>query len=423
MLFPEGRAGVARGLILRVTGLVVLAGHGSQRREEDHGAWTASVLGIALGALVTAAASNLLALWLGIELMSLASYVVAAWRGGDRGAAEAGMKFVLFGSVATALMLFGVSHVYGLTGHLDFAGVNAALSRQMPMAAAGALCLVGVGLAYKLAIVPFHFYAPDVYQGAPALGVAAVAIVPKIGAACALWNGVAATAPPFLVAPQAVSTWLAVAAIVSMVAAALLAVVQRDAKRIVAFSAIGHAGTVVLATACVPGIGGAPIGTIAFYLAGYAAANLGALACLMVLERERGSSALAALAGSVRERPWLVAGLCLFLLSLAGLPPLAGFLGKWGVLRETIRLGLDEPGNAHLAWAALALLASTAISAWAYLLVIRATVLAPAPALPPRAAARIAPTTVAVLVACAFATVALGLWLDGFGTLARAARS
>jgi NADH-quinone oxidoreductase subunit N len=273
MLVTEGLPGVARVLILLVTGLLLLAGHGSLRRQADHGAWAASVLGVALGALVTATSANLVTLWLGIELMSLASYVLAAWRAGDRdagdrGAAEAGMKFVLFGSVATALMLFGMSHVYGLTGHLDFTGIGAALSRQMPIAAAGALCLVGIGLAYKLALVPFHFYAPDVYQGAPALSVAAVSVVPKIGAAAALWTCVSAAAPPFLVPPASASLWLAVAGMVSLVAAALLAVAQWDAKRIVAFSAIGHAGTVVLAVACVPGIGGAPMGTIAFYLAG-----------------------------------------------------------------------------------------------------------------------------------------------------------
>ena len=153
-----------------------------------------------------------------------------------------------------------------------------------------------------------------------------------------------------------------------------------------------------------------------FYLAGYTVANIGALLCISVFERERGSASLTSLAGAMRQRPWLTTALCLFLFSLAGVPPLAGFLAKWGVLREALHAGM-QAGREHLMWASLALLASTAISAWAYLLVVRAAVLQPAPEQP--RVPRLAPGLVAVLLVCAVATVGLGLWLDGFSVIAR----
>jgi len=414
MIVVDGLAALARPGVLLASLLILMAGRCEQARDDGHPAWVALVLSLALGGLVTAAASNLVSLYLGLELMSLAGYALAGWRGGDRRSAEAGMKYVLFGGAASAVMLFGMSHVYGLTGHLDFAGIGGVFAQDMPLAASAALILAGVGLAYKLTLVPFHFYAPDVYQGAPALAVALLGTVPKLAAAAVLMRGLLYTVPPALVPPPALAWTLAVAAIASLLVAAFTAVAARDAKRIVAFSAIGHAGAVLLAIAALPERSAAA--AAGFYLAAYAVSAIGALLCLAVLERERGSCALPALAGAMRQRPWLTAALCLFLFSLAGVPPLAGFLAKWGVLREALAAGL-QPGHGILLWASLALLASTAISAWAYLLIVRAAVLQPATEQPP--AARLAPGTAAVLALCALATVGLGLWLDGFAAFAR----
>jgi len=417
MLAIDPLAAFARLPILLVTALVLLAGAGERRREADHGAWSCSVLGIGLGAMLVAAAANFVSLWLGLELIALASYVLAAFRGGDRRAAEAGMKFVLFGGAASALTLFGMSHVYGLTGHLDFAGVGQALGSEMPVAVLAALCLAGVGIAYKLTLVPFHFYAPDVYQGAPALSVAAVAAVPKIAAVAALVRLLQSAVPASLAPAPALGNVLAGAAAVSMLVAAFTAVVQQDGKRIVAFSGIGHGGALVLALACLPGAGA--IATAGFYLLGYAAANVGALVCLSVLERTRGDCSLGALAGAVRQQPWVTAALCLFLFSLAGVPPLAGFLGKWAVLQQALAQAQASGGAPLLPWAVLALLLSTAVSAWAYLLVVRAAVLAPAAAAtatPPR----LPWPTAVVLLACTAATLGLGVWLDGLPAIQRA---
>jgi NADH-quinone oxidoreductase subunit N len=369
------------------------------------------VLGIGLGGMLVAAAANMLTMWLGLELISLSSYALAAWRARDRRAAEAGMKYVLFGGAASGLMLFGISHLYGLTGHLDFAGIGAAFAVRMPLAVVAALLMAAVGVAYKLTVVPFHFYAPDVYQGAPALSVAAVGAVPKLASAAVLLRGLASVLPPTLVGAEQVGLVLAVAAIASLAVASLTALAQRDAKRIVAFSGIGHGGTVLLAIASQPS--SAASASAVFYLFAYAAANLGALLSLSVLERDFGSCELNKLAGAMRRRPWVTAGLCMFLFSLAGVPPLAGFTAKWAVLQQALG------GGGVMVAAALVLLASTAVFAWAYLLIVRAAVLAPAPEQARASGLRLSWQTGLVLFACAAATIGLGLWLDGLPTLAR----
>lgn len=430
MLAFDRIALLARPAIAAVTMLVLLAGLGQRQageRARDAGAWTTTVLGTGLGAMIVAAASNVIALWLGLELVALSSYALAAWgtgtRAGDRRAAEAGMKYVLFGGIATALMLFGISHLYGLTGHFDFAGIGRELV-GMPLAATAALLLAATGAAYKLTIVPFHFYSPDVYQGAPPLGIAAATAAPKLAVGAALLRAVAAMLPPSTTAepatlPASVAAGLAVAASASLLVAALLALAQRDAKRIVAFSGIGHGGTVLLALAGAPDPLAAA--TVLHYLLAYAAANVGALVCLAAIERRHGSCELAALPGAGAERPWLAAALCLSLFSLAGVPPLAGFLGKWAVLQQVLARGLH--GEPWLLAAAFALLLSTAIAAWAYLLIVRAVVLMPVD--PAAAAARGPaprlpwPTAVAAAVAV-LATLVLGCWLDVLPTLARA---
>jgi NADH-quinone oxidoreductase subunit N len=416
MLSIDNITALARPGVLIATVLVLMAGRCEQSRDDGHAAWVALVLSLALGALVTAASENMVALYLGLELMSLTGYALAGWQAKDKASAEAGMKYVLFGGAASGLMLFGMSHVYGLTGHLDFTGIGQVLGDGMPTPVLAAVILAGVGIAYKMAVVPFHFYAPDVYQGAPAIAVAVLGVVPKLAATAVLVRALLTCVPDGLAPPASLGWGLTLVAVASLLIAAFTALVSRNAKRIIAYSAIGHAGAVVLAIAALPGP--QPIAAAAFYLAAYAIANIGALVCLAVLERERGSSTLTALAGAMRQRPWLTTALCLFLFSLAGVPPLAGFLAKWGVLREILRVGMGEAGRDYMIVAALALLASTAISAWAYLLVVRAAVLQPAGEQP--AAPRLAPGTVAVLLVCAGATIALGFWLDGFAVITHA---
>ncbi|MBL8751826.1 MAG: hypothetical protein JNK15_00890 [Planctomycetes bacterium] len=418
MLAIDGPARLARLLILPLVALLLLAGAGERRHGTDSGAWSTAVVGVGLGALVTAASANFVSAWLGLEMLALAGYSLVAFRGGDRRAAEAGMKFVLFGGVVSGVMLFGISHVYGATGHLDFAGIGQAFANGAPTAAGVGLLLAGVGVAYKLTLVPVHFYAPDVYQGSPPLGVAVVSTLPKIAAATALVRFLSMAVPAPLVDHATLASAIAVLAAASMLFASFTALVQRDAKRIIAFSGIGHGAAVVLATACLPARDAAA--AAGFYLLTYVGSNVGALVCLSVLERATGGSGLQALAGSWRRHPVVSGLLCLFLLSLAGVPPLAGFLGKWGVLQQAFAAGLGSATYATLATAALLFLLATAVSAWSYLLVVRAVVFAE-PATPSAAGGGTVPfATKLALAIAAVATVGLGLWLDGLAVLAKA---
>lgn len=416
MLQCDGLAHVARAAIAFGTLLLLLAGPGAPRNGavQDADAWAACVVSVGLGGLLVASAANTVPLWLGIELMSLPGYALAAWRAGDRRAAEAGTKYVLFGGLASGLMLFGISHLYGLTGHFDFAGIGEALGGDAPTAVIAALGLAGVGIAYKLTVVPFHVYAPDVYEGAPPTAVAVVATLPKIAAGAALLRALALAVPPAAIPHADLATALAVVAIASLAVGALLATVQRDARRILAFSGIGHGGTAVLAMTALPGAPGTSAAL--FQLLAYAIAALGAFVCLDVLERETGSTRLPALRGAGRRHPWVTAALCLFLLSLVGIPPLAGFLAKWGVLIAAL-------GSGPVPFAAgLVLLGSTAVFAWAYLGIVRAVVLTDEPGvIPARTRTRLASGL--VLATAAVLVIGLGLWLDVLDALARSVGS
>lgn len=409
VLEVDGHATLVRMLVLAITAGVLLVGSGERDgTRQDRGAFATCVLGIALGASVVAMATSLLPLWLGLETVSLSSVALVAFAGGNRRSAEAGMKFVLFSGTASALTLFGISHVYGMTGHFDFAGI-AANAAGMPAAMLGALALAGIGLCYKLTLVPFQFYAPDVYEGAPATTLAAVAIAPKVAAVVALARAVQLAVPATVASPAAVGNVLAWIAMASLLVASLSSLVQKDAKRILAFSGIGHAGTAVLALACLPG--SAAVTAALFQVFAYALANLGALACLGVIEQDRGSCRLDALRGIANERPWLAGGLGLCLASLAGLPPLAGFFGKWAVLMQSLRFGLDSPDRAPVAMAGLMLVLTTAIYAWAYLLILRAVVLQD-PASSPLQPAKVKSEAGSrvVLLACVALVVVAGIW-------------
>ncbi|MEY3162646.1 MAG: hypothetical protein RIT25_2640 [Planctomycetota bacterium] len=415
MLVVDAMARLARPAILAATALALLAGSRDSSRHGDAGAWATMVLGTAFGSMVVACSSSLVTLWLGLEAISLSSCVLAAWRVRDRRAAEAGMKLVLFGGIASGLTLFGMSHLYGLSGQLGFGGIATALTSTVPTAAVGALLLASVGLAYKLSLVPFHFVAPDAWQGAPATSVAVFATVPKFALVAVAVRLADVLLPAGIASHAAFGTALAAVAIASLLVAALVALVQRDAKRILAFSSIGHAGSMVLALACLPDASAKA--ALAYYLLAYGAATLGAFTCIEWLERSRGSASLAALAGAVRTQPGVVVALCLFLFSLMGVPPLAGFLAKWSVLREAFESGLAEAGSRTVAAGALVLALTTAVSAWSYLLVVRAVLLAPAAPGAEAAPERPSAGPVAVLAACVAAVVVLGLWPDAIGLL------
>jgi NADH-quinone oxidoreductase subunit N len=327
-----------------------------------------AALGTVLGALMAAGAQHLLVLWLGLELIALAGYGLVALLGADRRGAEAGLKFALFGGFASALVLFGSSHLYGLSGAFDFTALGNTLAR-LPATGLAALVLVGCGLAYKLALVPLHLYAPDVYQGTKAAGLLVVGVVPKLSVLAALAHGLQWALPEAALAGAGQA--LAAAAALSLLVASLVVVGERDGKRILAFSGIGQAATAVLALACLPaaeGLRAALLQGVAYVVGGG-----GAFVCLARLEAVAGSGAAAAVAAAARRCPWTTAGLAVCLSSLVGLPPLVGFVAKWSVL--AVALAAPWPSFALLA--ACVLVLSTVLFAFAYLQLLRDLVFAP----------------------------------------------
>jgi NADH-quinone oxidoreductase subunit N len=372
---PDVITQFVRVAVLSLATLVLLALNGSKALDgrEEQGEAALLVLSVALGACLFASARHLVALYLGLEFLSLSSYGLAGFRARDARASEAGLKYVLYGGVASAVALFGISHLWGIAGSFDAGEVGLALWNA-PTAAAIPVLLVAVAFAYKLGMAPFHFWSPDVYQGCPTVPAGFLSTVPKIAAFGAFLHVVPHLVPSgaLRLQPVQVGSFLALVGAFSIAVGSATALVQKDAKRILAFSSTTNAGFMVLSFSTWLTYEG--IAALGLMLLAYAAANLGAFLALDRLERDAGSTSLSDLAGSWKRNPAAVAALVICLSSLAGIPPLAGFAGKWAILAEVVRGSLDDGyGPALLVGVVAALAGSVAIAA-AYLRIVRATV-------------------------------------------------
>ncbi len=323
-------------VILVGTALGILVSYDQlSRLEMDHPEYYPLMLLSALGAMVMAAAGDLITLLLGLEILSLPVYVLSAWRSGARQSEEAGMKYFLLGAFGSAILVYGSALLYGAAGTFVYEGVVAALSQGsvLSLATLGA-GLVIAGLSFKAALAPFHQWSPDVYTGAPTTVTTFMSVVVKAGAFAALIR-VAATVLPE-VAPW-LTTALAVSVALTLVVGNLAALVQRGVKRMLAYSAVAHAGYLGLAVLA-PAFGG--VEAAVWYLTAYTLMNAGAFAVLtlMVDKNDHGDD-IERFAGLGHTRPGLAAALTVFLLSLGGIPPLAGFAGKVMVFQATIAGG------------------------------------------------------------------------------------
>lgn len=323
-------------LVLIGTALAVLVS--SDRLEPggiDHPEYYPLMLLSAVGAIVMASAGDLITLVLGLEILSLPVYALSAWRTSSRQSQEAGMKYFLLGAFASAVLIYGGALVYGATGSFIYGEVAAALAGGAPLALAtvGGL-LVLSGLAFKAALVPFHQWAPDVYTGAPTSVTTFMSVVVKTAAFAALLRiGIA-------VAPE-LSGWLtnalAVMVALTLVVGNLGALLQRGLKRLLAYSAVAHAGYIGLALLDQSQAG---VQAAAWYLSAYTFMNVGAFAVLTLMMRaDDTGDEIERLAGLGRRRPLLALCMALFMLSLAGIPPLAGFAGKLLVFQSAIAAG------------------------------------------------------------------------------------
>lgn len=295
----------------------------------------------ATGAMVMTAAGDVITMVLGLEIMSLAVYVLTAWRPGRTAAArnsqEAGMKYFLLGATGSAVFIYGIALTYGATGSFSYAGIAAAAQdpafSQPLLLGIGALFLFA-GLGFKAAIFPFHQWAADAYTGAPTPVTAFMSVVVKTAAFAALLRMAAQFLPLSSPALFEIIAWLVG---LTMVIGNFSALAQNGIKRMLAWSSVAHAGYLGLA---VLAAGESGIQAATFYLLAYTLMTAGAFAVLArVTDAEDGGDTLQHLAGLGRRRPALALGLTLFMLSLGGIPPLAGFAGKFLVFSAAIQAG------------------------------------------------------------------------------------
>jgi NADH-quinone oxidoreductase subunit N len=291
-----------------------------------------------LGMFVMVSANNLLALYMGLELMSLSAYVLAAFHRDEERSTEAGLKYFVLGALSSGVMLYGMSLVYGFVGSTDFTAIGAGLSagEERNLGALFGLVFVLAGLAFKVSAVPFHMWTPDVYEGAPTPVAAFFASAPKV-AAMGLFLRVALDAFSGMVGDwRQIVIFMSIA---SMFLGAVGAIGQSNIKRLLAYSSINNIGFVLIGLAAASAAGAS---AVLLYLAIYLVMTLGAFLCVLALTDVDGKPVekLEDLGGLARTRPWLSVALSIFMLSLAGLPPLFGFMAKLAVFNAAVDSGL-----------------------------------------------------------------------------------
>ena len=309
------------------------------------------------GMMVLISAGDLIALYLGLELMSLSLYVVAAIDRDNVRSTEAGLKYFVLGALSSGMLLYGCSLIYGFTGTVTFAGIASAATEGGVGLTFG-LVFLFAGLCFKISAVPFHMWTPDVYQGAPTPITAFFAAAPKV-AAMAIFLRVALTAfPAIMLQWQQILSFVAIA---SMLLGAFAAIGQTNIKRLMAYSSIGHMGFALIGLAAGTSEG---VQGVLVYLTIYVTMTLGAFACILAMRREEGPiETISDLAGLARTNGPMAFLFAMLLFSLAGLPPLAGFFAKFYVFLAAIKAGL-------YVLAVIGVIASV-IGAYYYLLIVK----------------------------------------------------
>jgi NADH-quinone oxidoreductase subunit N len=289
-----------------------------------------------VGMMLMAAAGDLIVIFLGLETMSLAVYVLAGLRRRDPRSNEAAIKYFLLGAFSTGFLLYGIALIYGATGSIKLDAIRSALSAPMtsnPLLRLG-LAMLLVGFGFKVAAVPFHMWTPDVYEGAPTPITAFMAVGVKLGAFAGF---VRIFLVGFLPVSGQWSSALWVVAALTMTTGNVIAVVQTNIKRMLAYSAIAHAGYVLVGMIAASPEGGA---AVLYYLLTYAFTTLGAFAIVVALERRQlAGDLIADYRGLSNRSPALAAAMAVFLLSFTGVPPLAGFMGKFYIFSAALRQG------------------------------------------------------------------------------------
>ncbi|MEN3001341.1 MAG: NADH-quinone oxidoreductase subunit N [Armatimonadota bacterium] len=384
--------------ILVSSGLVLLFADDYLRaRNIRYGEFYPLLLFATAGAMIMTSSTNLMVIFLGLEVLSLALYVLAGLARAEVRSEEAALKYFLLGAFASAFFLYGIALLYGASGSVDMralgtfwmGGVSGEMTRVLLIAS---LALMLVGLGFKAALAPFHFWTPDVYQGAPTVVTAYMAAVSKVAAVGVLLRLLSAAMPM-------VTLWspiLWAIALLSMLVGNLAALVQHDAKRMLAYSSVGHAGylAVGLVSMNTTGLTG-----VLFYLTAYALMVVGAFGVLSLMARAGDATTVDALRGLARRQPFAAFVMAILMLSLAGIPPTAGFWGKWYLF-----LGALEGGQTLLA----IVLALTSVVGAAYYLRLTFSLYAE-PAEAPPARWHVPTPMAACLLACLIGLLGLGI--------------
>jgi NADH-quinone oxidoreductase subunit N len=380
------------------------------RWEVESGEFYALILLATAGMMALAGGLDLVTIFIGLEVASVSQYILAAFRWRDVRSTEASVKYLLLGAFASGFLLYGIALIYGATGSTNLREIagqiqSAGLSGS-PLLLVG-LGLLLVGLGFKLSAVPFHMWTPDVYQGAPTVVTAFMASGPKVAVVAALFrilfSGFDVARPEWTV----IVWWLAV---LTMVVGNVLALVQKDMKRLLAYSSIAHAGYLLVALVAGRELGG--IGVL-FYAVVYALTTLGSFGVVALLRNEdEGGTAIDSFAGLGFSRPWLGVAMAIFMFSLAGIPPAAGFVGKFYIFGGAVQAG-------HVPLAVIGVMASL-VSVYYYLRVVvvmymRPGVAGESPFLPVHAGARLA------LLVAVVGILALGVYPGPLYAAARAA--
>jgi NADH-quinone oxidoreductase subunit N len=365
-----------------------------------------------------AATQDLLIIFIALELLSLSLYILAAFNKSSAQSWEAALKYFLFGGMSAAFLLFGFSLLYGLSNSTSLPLIAAAIHGPAlnPLLVI-AIVTTAIGLGFKVAAAPFHFWAPDVYQGAPAPSAAFIASGSKVASFFLFFQVMAlgfAGAEGTAALPNFVRGWVPVMALmaaVSMLLGNLVAIRQSSLRRLLAYSAIAHAGYMLLAIVAHTE---QSLAALLYYVVTYALATLGAFGVIAVVEQQTGDDQLSSFDGLSRKTPILSFCLAIFLLSLAGIPPLAGFFAKFYLFVTVLNA---SPGSMGLLWLIVLAIAMSAVSLYYYLRVLKRVYVAP-----PAAGAAVIRTPLlsqALLLVLAAAVMLLGCaphlllrWID-----------
>jgi NADH-quinone oxidoreductase subunit N len=350
-----------KAIIFVASAVAIIAAHGWFERDTEHGAeYSVLILFSALGGAVMVSATSLVTLYVGLELQSLSAYVLASYRRTDERSAEAGLKYFVLGALASGILLYGISLLYGFTGTMNFNGIAAAFARDgSSLGLLFGLVFVLAGIAFKISAVPFHMWTPDVYEGAPTPVTAFFASAPKV-AAVLLGTRICLDA-----LEPATDAWRQIvifAALASIFLGAVAAFGQTNIKRLLAYSSINNVGFALVGLAA-----GTPQGasSVLFYMAVYVVMTLGAFLCVLWMRDKDGNPVedIAALSGLSQTRPGYAAAIAIFMFSLAGIPPLFGFWPKLLVFQAAVNSGLIA--------LAVAAIVGTVVGAYYYLRIVK----------------------------------------------------